>query len=366
MALRSLFLPNAFPNASPFRGGSRRGAAPRAMPIVMKSNVEVSARTRNEIAKKPFTPPFEIHEQITHSLPPEKIEIFKSLEGWATDNILIHLRPVEKSWQPQDYLPDPSAESFHDQVKELRQRSKEIPDDYFVALVGDMITEEALPTYQTMLNTLDGVRDETGASLTSWAVWTRAWTAEENRHGENNPYLGFIYTSFQERATSISHGNTARHAKDYGDLSLAQVCGIIASDEKRHEKAYTKIIEKLFEIDPDATVLAFADMMKKKISMPAHLMYDGRDDNLFKHFSSVAQRLGVYTAKDYADILEFLVERWNVEELTGLSSEGRKAQDYVCTLVPRIRKVDERAQGMAKKGGQTMRFSWIHDREVML
>uniref|UniRef100_H9NA61 Acyl-[acyl-carrier-protein] desaturase n=2 Tax=Ophrys TaxID=59329 RepID=H9NA61_OPHAA len=398
MALRSLFLPNAFPNASSFRGGSRRGAAPRAMPIVMKSNVEVSAR--NEIAKKPFTPPFEIHEQITHSLPPEKIEIFKSLEGWATDNILIHLRPVEKSWQPQDYLPDPSAESFHDQVKELRQRSKEIPDDYFVALVGDMITEEALPTYQTMLNTLDGVRDETGASLTSWAVWTRAWTAEENRHGdllnkylyltgrvdmrqiektiqyligsgmdprtENNPYLGFIYTSFQERATSISHGNTARHAKDYGDLSLAQVCGIIASDEKRHEKAYTKIIEKLFEIDPDATVLAFADMMKKKISMPAHLMYDGRDDNLFKHFSSVAQRLGVYTAKDYADILEFLVERWNVEELTGLSSEGRKAQDYVCTLVPRIRKVDERAQGMAKKGGQTMRFSWIHDREVML
>ncbi|CAM8910979.1 hypothetical protein QQ045_032876 [Rhodiola kirilowii] len=25
---------------------------------------------------------------------------------------------------------------------------------------------------------------------------------------ENNPYLGFIYTSFQERATFISHGNT--------------------------------------------------------------------------------------------------------------------------------------------------------------
>ncbi|CAI0448471.1 unnamed protein product [Linum tenue] len=53
-----------------------------------------------------------------------------------------------------------------------------------------MITEEALPTYQTMLNTLDGVRDETGASLTSWAIWTRAWTAEENRHGDLlNKYL---------------------------------------------------------------------------------------------------------------------------------------------------------------------------------
>lgn len=31
-----------------------------------------------------------------------------------------------------------------------------------------MITEEALPTYMTMLNTLDGVRDETGASQTGY------------------------------------------------------------------------------------------------------------------------------------------------------------------------------------------------------
>uniref|UniRef100_A0A453MJN9 Uncharacterized protein n=1 Tax=Aegilops tauschii subsp. strangulata TaxID=200361 RepID=A0A453MJN9_AEGTS len=54
-----------------------------------------------------------------------------------------------------------------------------------------MVTEEALPTYQKMLNILDGgVRDETGSSPTSWAVWTRAWTAEENRHGDlMNKYI---------------------------------------------------------------------------------------------------------------------------------------------------------------------------------
>lgn len=182
---------------------------------------------------------------------------------------------------------------------------------------------------------------------------------------ENSPYLGFIYTSFQERATFISHGNTARHAKDYGDLKLAQICGTIASDEKRHETAYTKIVEKLFEIDPDGTVLALADMMRKKISMPAHLMYDGREDNLFEHFSSVAQRLGVYTAKDYADILEFLVGRWKVEEITGLSSEGRKAQDYVCGLPQRIRRLEERSQSRAKEA-RYVPFSWIFDKEVKL
>lgn len=116
--------------------------------------------------------------------------MFKSLEDWAEENILVLLKPVEKCWQPQDYLPDPASEGFEEQVKELRERSKELSDDYFVVLVGDMITEEALPTYQTMLNTLDGVRDETGASLSPWAIWTRAWTAEENRHGDLlNKYL---------------------------------------------------------------------------------------------------------------------------------------------------------------------------------
>ncbi|KAL4632040.1 hypothetical protein ACB092_04G023400 [Castanea dentata] len=358
-----------------------------------------SASKEVESPKKPFMPPREVHVQVTHSMPPQKIEIFKSMENWAEQNILVHLKPVEKCWQPQDFLPDSASDGFHDQVKELRERAKEIPDDYFVALVGDMITEEALPTYQTMLNTLDGVRDETGASPTSWGIWTRAWTAEENRHGdllnkylyltgrvdmrqiektiqyligsgmdprtENSPYLGFIYTSFQERATFISHGNTARHAKEHGDSKLAQICGTIAADEKRHETAYTKIVEKLFEIDPDATVMAFADMMRKKISMPAHLMYDGRDDNLFEHFSAVAQRLGVYTARDYADILEFFVGRWKVEKMTGLSAEGRKAQDYVCRLPPRIRRLEERAQGRAKEA-PTVPFSWLFDRKVKL
>lgn len=113
------------------------------------------------------------------------------MESWAQQNLLSYLKPVETSWQPQDFLPETNDEDrFYEQVKELRDRTREIPDDYFVVLVGDMITEEALPTYQTTLNTLDGVKDETGGSLTPWAVWVRAWTAEENRHGDLlNKYL---------------------------------------------------------------------------------------------------------------------------------------------------------------------------------
>ncbi|CAA2981250.1 Acyl-[acyl-carrier-protein] desaturase, chloroplastic [Olea europaea subsp. europaea] len=41
----------------------------------------------------------------------------------------------------EDFLPDPASNEFHDHVKELWERAKELPDDYFVVLVGDMITE---------------------------------------------------------------------------------------------------------------------------------------------------------------------------------------------------------------------------------
>jgi acyl-[acyl-carrier-protein] desaturase len=84
-------------------------------------------------------------------------------------------------------------------------------------------------------------------------------------------------------------------------------------------QAYQRIIEKLYEIDPNGTMMAFGDMMKKQIVMPAHLMDDnehakinGAGRNLFADFSNVAERTGTYTAFDYADIVEFLVKKWKV------------------------------------------------------
>ena len=49
-------------------------------------------------------------------------------------------------------------------------------------------------------------------------------------------------------------------------------------------------------------MIAFGDMMRKQIVMPAHLMDDGEHSaktgrNLFKDFSSVAQTTGTYTGQ---------------------------------------------------------------------
>jgi len=165
----------------------------------------------------------------------------------------------------------------------------------------------------------------------------------------------------------VSHGNTARLAKESGDPVLARICGTIAADEKRHEHAYSKIVEKLLEVDPTGAMVAIGKMMERKITMPAHLMYDGEDPRLFEHYAAVAQRVGVYTANDYADILEFLIGRWRLEKLEGLRGEGKWAQDYVCGLAPRIRKLQERADERARKmKPRGVKFSWIFNKELHL
>jgi acyl-[acyl-carrier-protein] desaturase len=322
-----------------------------------------------------------------------RFEVIRSIEGFVGEQLPSLLKPVEESWQPADLLPDLSRETWLEDLQALRTRAASLPDDVLVVLVGDMITEEALPTYQTWINRLKGITDATGVSENPWARWGRGWTAEENRHGdllnrylaltgrvdmraveitiqhlisrgfdpqtENDPYLGFIYTSFQERATKISHRNVAKLALKAGEETLHTICGMIAGDEARHEKAYKLFMSKIFETDPREAVSAFATMMRRKIIMPAVLMRDEREENLFQQFAGVAQRLGVYTASDYASIIEELVKHWNIPGLPGLSGLAAKAQDYLSTLAPRYRALADRIAPVGP-----VRFSWVFGREV--
>lgn len=329
----------------------------------------------------------------------EVIEDFSPVVNEMVDDIL--LETGEKSWQPQDYLPDMSKEDALEEVKELREMAAGVPDDVLVVLVGDMVTEEALPTYQTLLNTFEGCDDPTGTTESPWARWSRGWTSEENRHGDllnkylylggrcdmrsievtiqhlitsgfnpgaqKDPYRGFVYTSFQERATKISHGNVGKLAREAGDKNLARICAIIAGDEGRHEKAYQRFVSEILKRDPDGLIKVFGQMMRGQIVMPAELMTDGQDKDLYNNFSAVAQRLGVYTALDYADIIKHLVKTWDLENMTDLSSESEKERDYICRLPDRYRKLAERSMNKAKKSDEEPElnsFNWIYGRKA--
>jgi acyl-[acyl-carrier-protein] desaturase len=311
------------------------------------------------------------------------------------------LETGDAAWQPQDYLPDLSKEGWEDEVKEIREMASGLSDEVLVVLIGDLITEEALPTYQTLLNTFEGCDDPTGTTDTAWARWSRGWTSEENRHGDllnkylyltgrtdmrsiestiqhlitngfnpgarKDPYRGFVYTSFQERATKVSHSNVGKLARKDGDKKLSKICSMIAGDEGRHEKAYQLFSDEILQRDPEGFLMEFGDVMRGQIRMPAENMCDGANTDLYDDFANIAQRIGVYTAIDYADIIEHLVDRWGLRDLEGIKGEAEKEREYLCKLPERYRKLAERSMNKREKAGvepEKKEFAWLHGRAV--
>lgn len=309
--------------------------------------------------------------------------------GERIDTVLPNfLKPIDTNWQPADFLPDATQESFLADVKEFRESTRELPYDYVAVLIGDTITEEALPTYESWLMDMEGV-DQHKAN--GWSRWIRGWTAEENRHGDllnkflylsgrvnmramevstqyliadgfdigtgRDPYRNFIYTSFQELATNVSHRRTATLAKQAGCTQLSKICGVIASDEMRHAKAYKTFVQQIFEVDASEMMLAFEDMMRKKIVMPAHFLRETgvKMGQTFSHFSDAAQRMGVYTTHDYIDIMDSLLAEWNIGEMTDLNDAAQRGRDYLMALPNRLRRIAERT----KIPTLAYPFSWI-------
>ena len=325
-----------------------------------------------------------------------RIRTVQSIEPFVAEQLGL-LKPVAESWQPSDFLPAFGAEGWRDEIGQLHHRAAQLSDELLVVLVGDLITEEALPTYQTMLNRTDGLIDRTGVSDSPWAQWTRGWTAEENRHGDllskylylsgrisgravettiqhllrngfdpltdNDPYRGLIYTAFQERATRISHGNTALLAAQSGDPVLAKICQMIAGDEARHEEAYKRFVRKILEVDPSGAITAFAQMMKARIAMPGRLMADGTGQDLFGQFAAAAQRIGVYTLRDYGSIAEHLIDYWGIGAASGLAGAATAAQDYLCGLPAFCRRAADRLDG-ALRAHPRVPCSWVFGRSV--
>jgi acyl-[acyl-carrier-protein] desaturase len=324
---------------------------------------------------------------------PDRYAVLRSIDGFVGEN-LSFLAPLGRVWQPTDYLPDLASEDWREQVQAFRESAQSISDEALVVLVGDMVTEEALPNYSVSLERL--VQESDNQLDGSWARWLRGWTAEENRHGDllnaylrltgrvniraveetvqrlivsgfnprtgGDPYKGMVYTAFQERATKVSHGNVGRIALAQGDANLASICQRIAGDESRHEAFYTRIMGRILDSDPEGGIIAFRDMLRGLISMPGAAMDDGRDPQLFEHFAAVAQRLKVYTVHDYAQIIEHLVKTWAIADRC-VSGKAARAQEYLCRQTERFAVIaDEMAARVEKQ--PPVAFAWINDRKV--
>ncbi len=332
------------------------------------------------------------HQQLT--MDPDRLQVMIDLLPHV-DGLLPNLKSVEESWQPSDLLPDFGGETWSEDLASLRAEALNLSDEMLVVLVGNVVTEEALPSYQTALNRFGGLTDRTGVETHAWARWSRGWTAEEKRHGAvtlgylylagrvdmnsveqtiqhlirngfdtgagGDPFRGLTYASIQEHATKTSWRQLGSIAGKAGAPQLHKMCGLIAADEARHERVYRAMMKGILERDPEGALEALRDTLGR-VAMPAKTMADGKSRHLFQHFAHVGQRIGVYGLRDYADNVEGFVEELRLDGLEGLpEGDAARHRDEICALPVRYR---QQAEILDRQRVRPVAFPWIHGRRV--
>ncbi len=322
----------------------------------------------------------------------DRIGVLRDVEPWV-ERVLEAMPSVEDSWQPADVLPGTGSPTWREDIEALRDEAARLTDEMLVVLVGNVVTEEALPSYLCALNRFAGVVDRTGTDAHPWARWARAWTAEENRHGDltrayllltgrvdlravertvqhllrngfdsradGDPYRGLAYASFQEHATKTCWSQLGRLAGGVGAPTLHRICGLVAADEARHERAYVSVLREVVRRDPDGALEALEATLGRTVVMPARRMTDGEDRDLFSHFADVGQRIGVYTHGDYVENLSQLLEALGLSALSGLCPAAEASRDAVFGHCERHR---AHASDAPPKRSRPAAFSWIHGR----
>jgi acyl-[acyl-carrier-protein] desaturase len=310
-----------------------------------------------------------------------KTEVLKCLESNVKEWIEFHLSK-RKLWYSSDFLP--SDERMNDDRKsvsaKLKERAKGIKDSVRTALAVNLLTEEGLPHFHTLLTKYLG-------DNSFWAKWTNMWTAEEDRHGNvirdyvrdshifnfkeiemmqfnyveagfnpdwgMDPYKLFVYTTLQERATQISHKNTGKTA-GMDEPLLNGILSSIAADEAKHYTFYRNVFKEILTLDPERALISAATVMPA-IDMPGIAMPN------FREMADVVRRSGIYGPWEYKSIVEDSIKFWEIELITGLNEVAAKAQEKILAIPQRLQKIAEYIDKRTES--KTFSFEFIYGRE---
>src|SRR3954465_15955040 len=107
-----------------------------------------------------------------------KVEVMNHLDKEIVDAIPAFLKPIDDIWQPADLLPQADNEAFFDQVKELKAKAPSLSYDLLAVLIGDTITEEALPKKESGLSV---IHPKNEVHDSGWNQWVRGRASRGNR-----------------------------------------------------------------------------------------------------------------------------------------------------------------------------------------
>lgn len=150
-----------------------------------------------------------------------------------------------------------------------------------------MITEEALPNYTLPLSRI--ARDDTGTADAPWAKSSDFAGGRPRR-----PVTATCSTPTCGSQGRITHTNVGKLAAAQGDEKRSKICRRIAGDEACHKTFYTRVVGEIMERDPEGGTLAYRAVLKGVIAMPRRRMDDDKDPDLYDHFPTVTQSVGLH------------------------------------------------------------------------
>jgi acyl-[acyl-carrier-protein] desaturase len=157
---------------------------------------------------------------------------------------------------------------------------------------------------------------------------------------------GIAYVSFQELATRLSHRNTGIAS---GDPICDQMMQRISLDENLHMIFYRNVINAAFDIAPDETMRAVADIVRD-FAMPGHGI---------EGFGRKAMEIavaGIYDLRQHIDDVVMPVLRyWKVFDRADFGPAGEAAREelaaFIAGLETQAARFEDRREALAKRLG---------------
>jgi len=307
---------------------------------------------------------------------PHQLEVLGAMEAFIRKQIEAHLSR-RKLWFPNELSPaDAGADEDEALLTRLRDAARGIPAAVLVALALNLLTEEGLPHFHRLIAVHLG-------NAGPWCEWNNIWTAEEDRHGcairdyvrdarlysmtelermqyqyieagfdpewEQDPYRLLAYTSLQEKATQIAHSNTGRQAANY-EPRLQRILAHVSGDESRHYAFYRAAFGEILKHDPNQALRSL-QKVTLGFSMPGHNVTG------FTEMSEVIRRGDIFGPRQYQDIVQELLEHWQIGALTGLSAAGEEARDKLMKVPKRLSRIADYAD--AKSTRRAFKFDFL-------
>ncbi len=272
----------------------------------------------------------------------------------------LHKERSEKiDWGYHDYLPWDKAQDFRRVPWDESQVT--LPNGIITAVETALLTEVNLPWFtshleQTFKGSLSVIRD-----------FVHTWTAEEDQHSNlletyllitrnvdpkrlhqlhkqtvemgwspdyETPFETMVYTSLQELATMVFYNNVAKEAKLY-DKDLDLLLKRLAKDETLHYAFYRDVIKYHLELEPNYCYYLGKVIMN--FQMPGTVMPD------FEDRMSIIAKEANYGPLEYFDqVLEAIIEYWEIEKLRPIAPEAEKARLEILEYHRRMKRIRDR------------------------